>query len=68
MFPLVPDLQVPGEWNLLSKAVCNLLTNGAMYSPDGAELFLCSGGRGADLFLSGKHRGSPVRRKDSPSV
>ena len=34
----------------------------------GGTFSLCSGGRGADLFLSGKHRGSPVRRKDSPSV
>ena len=65
---LAPDLQVPGEWNLLSKAVCNLLTNGAMYSPDGAELFLSAREEGEQIYFSLENTGVHLSEERIPHL
>lgn len=65
---LAPDLRVPGEWNLLSKAVCNLLTNGAMYSPDGAELFLSAREEGEQIYFSLENTGVHLSEERIPHL
>ena len=65
---LAPDLQVSGEWNLLSKAVCNLLTNGAMYSPDGAELFLSAREEGEQIYFSLENTGVHLSEERIPHL
>lgn len=54
---LQPGLIVPGDPSMLAKAVGNLLSNAALYSPEGCEIRVWSGLQGGDPALTVENTG-----------
>ena len=65
---LEPGLLVEGERALLGRAVENLLSNAALYSPEGAEIRVTAAGRGAQVVLTVEDNGAGIPEEDLPRI
>ena len=64
---LEPGLLVEGERALLGRAVENLLSNAALYSPEGAEIRVTAAGRGAQVVLTVENTGARIPAEALPT-
>ena len=65
---LEPGLLVEGERALLGRAVENLLSNAALYSPEGAEIRVTAAGRGAQVVLTVENTGARIPAEALPHL
>ena len=65
---LVGELLVEGERALLGRAVENLLSNAALYSPEGAEIRVTAAGRGAQVVLTVENTGARIPAEALPHL
>ena len=68
MEALEPGLLVEGERALLGRAVENLLSNAALYSPEGAEIRVTAAGRGAQVVLTVENTGARIPAEALPHL
>lgn len=61
-------LSVSGDWNLLLKAISNLLDNAVKYSEEGQEVVLGLIDRGAHFEIYVKDSGCGIAKEDLPHV
>ena len=65
---LEPGLLVEGERALLGRAVENLLSNAALYSPEGAEIRVTAAARGAWAVLTVENTGARIPAEALPHL
>ena len=65
---LEPGLLVEGERALLGRAVENLLSNAALYSPEGAEIRVTAAARGAQVVLTVENTGARIPAEALPHL
>ena len=65
---LEPGLLVEGERALLGRAVENLLSNAALYSPEGAEIRVTAAGQGAQVVLTVENTGARIPAEALPHL
>ena len=63
-----PFRMVTGERALLGRAVENLLSNAALYSPEGAEIRVTAAGRGAQVVLTVENTGARIPAEALPHL
>ena len=65
---LTPGITVTGDPSLLGKAVGNLLSNAALYSPDGAEIRVWCGMRECSPVLTVENAGAHISEEALPHL
>ena len=65
---LTPGITVPADASLLGKAVGNLLSNAALYSPEGAEIRVTAAARGAGAVLAVENTGARIPAEALPHL
>ena len=65
---LTPGITVTGDPSLLSKAVGNLLSNAALYSPNGAEIRVWCGMRECSPVLTVENTGAHISEEALPHL
>ena len=65
---LTPGITVTGDPSLLGKAVGNLLSNAALYSPDGAEIRVWCGMRECSPVLTVENTGAHISEEALPHL
>ena len=68
MSDLTPGISVTGDPSLLGKAVGNLLSNAALYSPDGAEVRVWCGLLEGSPALTVENTGAHIREEALPHL